>query len=282
MSAANDGYVSMEVSPRLARDTAATLAEARRLWKALDRPNAMIKIPGTPEGLPAVATALAEGININVTLLFAVPMYERVIDAYLTGIERRLAAGQGVETVRSVASFFVSRVDTETDKRLEALARPAETAALLGTAAVANAKIAYAAYTAHFEGDRFRAVMARGAAVQRPLWASTGTKNPAYRDTKYVDDLIGPDTVNTMPPATLEAFADHGSGGRTIDEGVERARTTIAAIERLGIRLDDVTEFLVADGVKKFADSFTQLLMAIDAKRVKLTAAGMIENPLSR
>jgi transaldolase len=282
MSAANDGYVSMEVSPRLARDTDATLAEARRLWKALDRPNAMIKIPGTPEGLPAVATALAEGININVTLLFAVPMYERVIDAYLSGIERRLAAGQGVETVRSVASFFVSRVDTETDKRLAALARPAETAALLGTAAVANAKIAYAAYTAHFEGDRFRAVMAKGAAVQRPLWASTGTKNPAYRDTKYVDDLIGPDTVNTMPPATLEAFADHGSGGRTIDEGVERARTTIAAIERLGVRLDDVTEFLVADGVKKFADSFTQLLTAIDAKRVKLTAAGLIENPLSR
>ena len=281
MSAANDGYVSMEVSPRLAHDADRTIAEARRLWQAIGRPNAMIKIPGTAEGLPAVSQALAEGINVNVTLLFSVAMYERVIDAYITGLERRAAAGQPIETVRSVASFFVSRVDIETDKRLAALGTAAASA-LMGTAAVANAKLAYSQYTAHFEGDRFRQVMAKGAAVQRPLWASTGTKNPAYPDTKYVDGLIGPDTVNTMPPATLEAFADHGTAHRTIDEDVDRAREQVAAIEALGIRLSDVTDFLVSDGVKKFADSFTQLLMTIDAKRVKLAAAGLVDQPLAK
>jgi transaldolase len=272
MSSGNDGFVSMEVSPRLARDTAGTIAEARRLWQAIGRPNAMIKIPGTPEGLPAITQTLGEGININITLLFAVSMYERVIDAYLGGLEQRSAALKGLETIRSVASFFVSRVDTETDKRLEALKRPAETGPLMGTAAIANAKLAYEKYTQHFEGDRFRRLMSKGAAVQRPLWASTGTKNPEYSDTKYVDGLIGPDTVNTMPPATIEAFADHGAVARTIDKDVPEAKRRIAAIEALGVKLDDVTDFLVQDGVKKFADSFTQLLSAVEAKRARLAA----------
>ncbi len=272
MSSGTDGFVSMEVSPRLAHDTAATIAEARRLWQAIGRPNAMIKIPGTAEGLPAITQTLAEGININITLLFAVSMYERVIDAYLSGLEQRSAALKGLETIRSVASFFVSRVDTETDKRLEALKRPAETGPLMGTAAIANAKLAYEKYTQHFEGGRFRRLMAKGAAVQRPLWASTGTKNPKYPDTKYVDGLIGPDTVNTMPPATIDAFADHGAVARTIDKDVPEAKRQIAAIEALGVRLDDVTDFLVQDGVKKFADSFTQLLSAVEAKRARLAA----------
>jgi transaldolase len=275
MSGGNDGYVSIEVSPRLAHDTVGTLAEARRLWMAVDRPNVMIKIPGTPEGLPAVTDALADGINVNITLLFAVAMYERVIDAYVTGIERRLAAGHPVEGVRSVASFFVSRVDSETDKRLDrvAAADPAHRAiaeGLKGKAAVANAKVAYDTYVRHFEGARFRAVMAKGAAVQRPLWASTSTKNPAYRDTIYVDELIGPDTINTLPPATLEAFADHGTAARTIDTGLEEAQRQLAAIESLGVRLAEVTDFLVTDGVKKFADSFTALLAAVETKRAAL------------
>jgi transaldolase len=267
MSGGSDGFVSLEVSPRLAWDTAGTLAEARRLWTAVGRPNIMIKIPGTREGLPAVTGAIAEGVNVNITLLFAVSTYEQVIDAYLEGLERRVAAGQPVDQVRSVASFFVSRVDTETDKRLEAAkADPA----LLGTAAVANARVAYATYVERFEGARFRALMGRGAAVQRPLWASTSTKNPRYRDTMYVDELIGPDTINTLPPATLEAFADHGRPRRSIDEDVEGARARLAAIEAAGVRMADVTDFLVTDGVKKFADSFTGLLGAVEAKRARL------------
>ncbi len=269
MSGGADGYVSMEVSPRLAHDTAGTLAEARRLWAAIGRPNVMIKIPGTVEGLPAVADAIADGINVNVTLLFAVARYEQVIDAYLTGIERRLAAGGSVERVRSVASFFVSRVDTECDKRLEAAgADPA----LLGTAAVANARIAYEVYVRRFEAPRFRGLMGKGAQVQRPLWASTGTKNPRYQDTKYVDELIGPDTINTLPPATLAAFADHGRPRRSIDEDPAAAHAAIARLEAAGVLLNDVTEFLVQDGVKKFADSFDALLKAVEAKRSRLAA----------
>ena len=272
MTAGNDGFVSMEVSPRLAHDTEGTLRDARRLWQAIGRPNAMIKIPGTAEGLPAITAALAVGININVTLLFSVGMYERVVDAYLSGLERRQAAGGSIDNVRSVASFFVSRVDTETDKRLEALGKPAQTKPLMGTAAVANAKLAYAAYVKHFEARRFRDLMAKGGAVQRPLWASTGTKNPAFKDTKYVDELIGPDTVNTMPPATLEAFADHGMVDRTVDRDIEQARRQIAAIEAAGVKLDDVTDYLVVDGVKKFADSYTSLLATVEQKRAKLAA----------
>jgi transaldolase len=278
MAGGNDGFVSMEVSPRLAHDTDATLAEARRLWHAIGRPNVMIKIPGTRAGLPAITAAIADGININVTLLFAVARYQQVIDAYLAGLERRVAAGGSIEHVRSVASFFVSRVDTEVDKRLEKLVAAggpnAERAqALLGTAAVGNAKLAYQTYVKNFEDQRFRALMARGAAVQRPLWASTGTKNPKYSDTLYVDSLIGPDTVNTMPPATLEAFGQHGIARRTIDDDVDGARRNLAALESLGIRLDDVTDLLEVEGVKKFADSFDGLLAAVESKRGKLVAA---------
>jgi len=277
MSGGNDGFVSMEVSPRLANQTAATLAEAKRLWQAVDRPNVMIKIPGTREGLPAIRDAIAAGLNVNVTLLFAVARYEAVIDAYLSGLEQRIAAGQSIERVRSVASFFVSRVDTEVDKRLDAIvaaggAAAARAGALRGTIAVANAKLAYQTYTAHFEAPRFRQLMARGAAVQRPLWASTGTKNPKYSDTLYVDNLIGPDTVNTMPPKTLEAFAEHGIARRTVDDGVDAARAELAALAEVGVSLDDVTALLEAEGVKKFADSFTELLAAVEAKRAHVAS----------
>ena len=270
MAGGEDGFVSIEVSPRLAHDTAGTIDEAKRLWQRVDRPNVMIKIPGTMEGLPAITEVLALGINVNVTLLFSVAMYERVIDAYITGLEHRHAAGGKLEPVRSVASFFVSRVDTETDKRLEA--RGAD-ASLLGTAAVANAKLAYAKYVEHFEARRFRDIMAKGGAVQRPLWASTGTKNPKFPDTKYVDNLIGPDTINTLPIATLDAFADHGRPARTIDQGVDEARRQIAAIAAAGVSLAEVTEFLVADGVKKFVDSYDALLKAVETKKARLVAA---------
>jgi transaldolase len=277
MSGGNDGFVSIEVSPKLARDAGATIVEARRLWKAVNRPNVLIKIPGTAEALPAVTQAIAEGINVNVTLLFAVTMYERVIEAYLTGLEQRLAAGQPVEALRSVASFFVSRVDSEVDRRLEAKlqADPSlrlRIEALLGTAAIANAKLAYQTYVAWFEAERFRHLMARGAAVQRPLWASTSTKNPRYSETIYVEGLIGPDTINTLPPATLEAFATGGIARRTIDADLDTARRQLADLAGLGIAMKDVTDFLVVDGVKKFADSYAALLLALDAKRAQLAA----------
>jgi transaldolase len=280
MSAGGDGFVSMEVSPRLARDTEGTVAEARRLWAAVDRPNVMVKVPGTIEGLPAATQLIADGINVNVTLLFAVERYERVIDAFLTGLERRAEEGKPLDGVRSVASFFVSRVDTETDRRLEAqvaasgsAAERARCEALLGTAAIANAKVAYQSYVAGFEAPRFRALMAKGAAVQRPLWASTGTKNPRYPDTMYVDGLIGPDTVNTMPPATLRAFADHGRATRTLDADVEAARGQLAELEAVGVRLREVTDQLEVEGVKKFADSYAGVLAAVEARRERLATS---------
>ena len=274
MTGGGDGFVSLEVAPDLAHDTAATVAEAKRLWAAVGRPNLMVKVPGTSEGLPAITALLAEGINVNVTLLFAVEMYQRVIEAYFAGIEQRLAAGQPVEGVRSVASFFVSRVDAEVDPQLERRIAAATDAAdrarleaLLGTAAVDNAVVAYQAYEAAFSAPRFRALMAKGAAVQRPLWASTSTKNPRYPDTMYVDRLIGPDTVNTVPPATLRAFQDHGRAVRTIDADVPGSRERLAALAALGISLSEVTDHLASDGVAKFAKSFTSLLAAIEAKR---------------
>jgi transaldolase len=273
MTGGNDGFVSLEVAPDLAHDTEGTVAEARRLWAAVGRPNLMIKVPGTAAGLPAVTRLIADGISVNVTLLFAVDVYRRVIAAYLAGLQRRAEAGQPLDAVRSVASFFVSRVDTEIDRRLEARLAAAPNAAararlegLLGKAAVANAVVAYQAYEAAFTAPEARALMGRGAAVQRPLWASTSSKNPRYPDTMYVDRLIGPDVVNTVPPATLQAFQDHGRPVRTIDADVEGARRDLAALAAEGIDLADVTDVLAADGVRKFVDSFTSLLATITRK----------------
>jgi len=273
MTRGDDGFVSLEVSPELAHDPEGTVAEARRLWSAVNRPNLMVKVPGVPACLPAVTRLIAEGVNVNVTLLFAVAVYERVVDAYLAGLEERVAAGKPVDGIRSVASFFVSRVDTEVDKRLEtriAAASGEERArleALRGTAAVANAVVAYQAYQERFSAPRFRALLGKGAAAQRPLWASTSTKDPRLPDTIYVDRLIGPDTVNTVPPATLRAFQDHGKPVRTIDADVDGARRALAALEAAGISLAEVTDLLAADGVRKFADAFTSLLAAVEAKR---------------
>jgi transaldolase len=273
MTGGNDGFVSLEVAPDLAHDTEGTVAEARRLWAAVGRPNLMIKVPGTAEGLPAVTRLIADGINVNVTLLFSVEMYRGVIAAYVRGLELRAEAGRPLDAVRSVASFFVSRVDTEVDQRLEAkIAATSDPATrgrlegLLGKAAVANAVDAYQAYEAGFTAPAVRALMGKGAAVQRPLWASTSSKNPRYSDTMYVDSLIGPDIVNTVPPATLRAFQDHGRPVRTIDGDVAGARRHLEALAAEGIDLREVTDVLAVDGVRKFVDSFTSLLAAIAAK----------------
>ncbi len=273
-----DGFVSLEVSPSLAHDTDGTVAAARRLWTAVDRANLMIKVPATAEGIPAIRTLIAGGLNINVTLIFSRGMYDRVIDAYLGGLEDRVARGEVIGGVNSVASFFVSRVDSAVDEALGALAAAGEAAApLMGKAAVGNAKLAYALFEERFgkdgaPSDRFAPLAAKGAAVQRPLWASTSTKNPAYPDTLYVDTLIGPHTVNTIPPATLDAFNDHGHVGVTIGDGVEQARADIAAIEALGVSLDGVCDDLLAAGVKSFADAFDGLLGAVDARRREVAA----------
>jgi len=273
MTGGNDGFVSLEVAPDLAHDTEGTVAEARRLWAAVGRPNLMIKVPGTAEGLPAVTRLIADGINVNVTLLFSVAVYRGVIAAYVRGLEQRAEAGRPLDAVRSVASFFVSRVDTEVDRRLEAMIAAAPDGAtrgrlegLLGKAAVANAVEAYQAYEAGFTAPAVRALMGNGAAVQRPLWASTSSKNPRYSDTMYVDSLIGPDIVNTVPPATLRAFQDHGRPVRTIDADVEGARRHLAALAAEGIDLRDVTDVLEVDGVRKFVESFTGLLATISVK----------------
>jgi len=258
-----DGYVSLEVSPHLAHDTAGTIAEARRLWAALDRPNILIKVPGTPEGIPAIAELIRSGINVNVTLLFALDAYEAAANAYLDGLTARAEAGGEVRNVASVASFFVSRVDTAVDKRLAG--RPAGRS-LRGRAAVANARLAYARFQEIFAGPCWEALAARGARVQRPLWASTSTKDPAYPDTLYVDELIGPHTVNTMPPQTLAAFSDHGRLGETITQGVVEAEALMGQLAALGIDMDDVTDELLRAGVKAFSDAFDQLLAGLTAK----------------
>jgi transaldolase len=257
-----DGYVSLEVDPDLAFDTDKTMAQAREYWGRVDRPNLMIKIPGTDEGIPAIEQALYEGININVTLLFKVQQYERVIEAFLKGMERRLAEGKPVDGIHSVASFFVSRVDTEVDKRLEAMGAPEE---LFGKAGVANARAAYQSFLKVFHGDRFAQLRDAGAPVQRPLWASTGVKNPKYPDTLYVDELAGPEVVNTMPQATLEAAADHSEVTEprvTIDPAPD-----LRALADAGIDLDDVTNKLLHDGVEAFVTPMEKLLEGIEAKR---------------
>jgi transaldolase/glucose-6-phosphate isomerase len=257
-----DGYVSLECSPFLADDTEATVAEAQRLWKAVDRPNLMVKVPATPAGLPAIKRLIASGININITLLFAVDVYEHVAQAYIEGLEEFANNGGDVSRVASVASFFVSRIDTEVDKRLE------PGAPLRGKAAVANAKLAYARYEALFADPRWQALAQAGARTQRLLWASTGVKNPEYRDTVYVEELIGPDTVNTMPPATMDAFRDHGAvRPNAIREDVEGAKAVMSELERRGVSLEEITKDLVVDGVKLFADAFEKLYAALEKQR---------------
>lgn len=267
-----DGYVSLEVSPYLANDTAGTLAEAKRLWQVVNRPNLMIKIPATKAGIPAVAAALAAGLNVNVTLIFSRQRYAEVMDAYLQGLEKRAQEGLPLGAIASVASFFVSRVDTNVDARLQALisagGAPAQKAkALLGQAAIANARLAYADFKQVFSTPRFQKLKGQGARLQRPLWASTSTKNPAYRDVVYVEELIGPDTVNTIPPQTLTAFLDHGRVRPSLEEGVEAARQALAALETLGISMQEVTDQLENEGVKSFSDAFTVLLKAVDDRR---------------
>lgn len=266
-----DGYVSLEVGPDLAHDAAGTVAEAQRLWSAVDRPNVMIKVPGTQAGAEAVETLIAQGINVNVTLLFSIDAHARVIEAYLRGLETRVAAGQPIDRISSVASFFVSRVDAAVDALLDArvAAEPA-LAALRGKTAIANAKLAYRLFAQQFHGERWDALLAKGARVQRPLWASTSTKNPAYRDVMYVEALIGPDTVNTLPPATLEAFRDHGEVARTVDRDLEAAEQQIAVLNAAGVSLDAVTDTLLADGLTSFAKSFDTLLAGLAHKRSTL------------
>ena len=267
-----DGYASLEVSPHLAHDTRGTVEEAERLFNALDRPNVMIKIPGTPEGIPAVREVIGRGINVNVTLIFSLDAYTRVREAYIAGLEDLARSSGEIHKIASVASFFVSRVDTAVDTLLEQSAGEAfdVSSDLPGTIAVANAKLAYEAFGESFGGERFAALRAEGARVQRPLWASTGTKNPAYSDVLYVDSLIGRDTVNTMPEATLMAFLEHGAPAETIGQDVEGARRAVDALADAGISIDQVTDKLLSDGVKSFADSYDQLVANIEEKCAQL------------
>jgi transaldolase len=259
-----DGRVSIEVDPRNAFDTDKTIAEARALWWLVDRPNMFVKIPATLSGLPAITACLAEGISINVTLIFSLKRYEEVIDAFMAGLEA--ASDADVTKLASVASFFVSRVDTEVDKRLDALGSP-DAKTLCGKAAVANARLAYEIFERRFDTDRWRALAARGARVQRPLWASTSTKDPAYRDTMYVDDLIAPHTVNTMPEPTIHAVADHGTvEGNTITGTYDESRAVFAELGKLGISYDDVVAVLEKEGVSKFSASWDDVLSTIRAQ----------------
>jgi transaldolase len=261
-----DGYVSLEVSPTLAHDTEGTIAEAKRLFAALDRPNVMIKIPATPEGIPAIAQSIGAGININVTLIFSLAQYEAVVGAYMDGLEMLAQAGGDVSKIASVASFFVSRVDSMVDKELEQRG----VSDLQGTIAVANAKMAYERFRELFSGARWQALAEHGARVQRPLWASTGTKNPNYSDTLYVDSLIGPDTVNTAPPATISTFLDHGTPAATLESGVNEAREQVERLRDLEISLEAITQQLQEKGVESFAQSFASLMEGIAAKRERL------------
>ncbi len=266
-----DGFVSIEVSPSLARDTQGSLNEARRLWREVGRPNVMIKIPGTREGWPAIEQALEEGININITLLFSVEHYKAVADAYLNAMEARIAAKKPVGRVASVASFFVSRVDTEVDKRLEKLGGAATS--LLGQAAIANAKLAYELFGELFSGPRWMKIRDAGARVQRPLWASTSTKNPRYGDVRYLEGLIGPETINTVPPETLQLFEEHGVVRRTLSPRADDARDTMRQIAEAGIDFDDVTQTLEDEGIEKFEVSYRKLLGVIAGKRQTLGVA---------
>jgi len=265
-----DGYVSIEVEPGLAGDTEGTIAEARRLHEQIDKPNLYVKIPATKEGLPAIEEMIASGRNINVTLTFSLERYSEVAEAYIRGLERLVESGGDLSKVASVASFFVSRVDTETDKRLDEIGGHDD---LKGKLAVANAKLAYQRYKEIFSGPRWEALAGKGATTQRCLWASTSTKNPAYSDVLYVDELIGPETVNTMPEETIQAFQDHGDVALTLERGIDEAKRLFDQLAEVGIDYDDVTRVLEEEGVQKFADSFSELLDGIAAKRGELAAA---------
>ena len=272
-----DGFVSIEVSPYLAQDTEQTVAEVRRFWQTIDRPNLLVKIPSTPAGLPAIRQALAEGININITLMFSLDNYRQVAEAYLSALEERLAAGKDISRIASVASFFVSRVDVLVDQLLEDKIKATSTSAeqqklkaLQGKAAIANARLAYQAFKQLFGTPRFEALRQHGARVQRPLWASTGTKNPAYRDVLYVEELIGPNTVNTMPLKTLESFRDHGRVRLSVEEDIPQSQAVLSALEAAGIEYQQMTNQLQKEGVQKFIDSFDKLFQCIEDKRKAL------------
>jgi transaldolase len=268
-----DGFVSIEVSPTLAHDTRGSIAEAKRFWSVVDRPNVMVKIPGTVEGYGAIEELLAEGLNINITLLFSVAAYDAVVDAYIGALERRKAAGKPIDGSASVASFFVSRIDTLADRLIEAKlketrdpSREALLQGLLGKVAIANAKIAYEHFLKAFGSDRFLALRQAGARVQRPLWASTSTKNPNYNDVMYVEALIGPDTINTMPPQTIEAFRDHGKVSRTVDSDLEQAHVVMEDLERAGISITAITDQVLREGVDSFDQSIKEIFAGIQEK----------------
>jgi len=274
-----DGRVSIEVDPRMARDTAATIEMARRLWATVDRPNTLIKIPATVEGLPAITTAISEGISVNVTLIFSLERYRAVMDAYLSGLEQARQAGHDLAGIASVASFFVSRVDTEIDKRLKAIGTD-EATALKGQAAVANARLAYQAFEEVVATPRWQELAAAGARVQRPLWASTGVKDPSYPDTLYVTELVAKDTVNTMPGATLEAVADHGQiTGDTVTGAYTEAAAVLSRLQGLGIDYDDVVTVLETEGVDKFEKSWSELLATVTGELDRVSAQGSSQAP---
>src|SRR2546427_11810811 len=274
-----DGFVSIEVSPKLANDTAGTIAEARRLWQSVNRPNVLVKIPGTKEGLPAIEQCLSEGININITLLFAVERYIEVANAYVAALEKRAGEGKPIDRVASVASFFVSRIDTLVDQQLSAKLASARTPVekekidgLAGKIAVANAKDAYQKFKRIFSTPQFQTLAGKGARVQRVLWASTSAKNPKYRDVLYVENLIGKDTINTMPPATIAAFRDHGQVRATLEEGVEEALRQLAQLGEVGVSLREVTAQLEREGVDSFAKDYDKLLQGLAEKREQILA----------
>ena len=265
-----DGYVSLEVNPALAHDTGATIAEARRLFASLERPNVLIKVPATPAGIPAIETLIGEGVNVNVTLIFSLEQYEAVATAYIAGLEKLALAGGDVGRVASVASFFISRVDTVVDKALEEIGNTE----IQGKIAIDNAKIAYSRFREIFSSERWQKLATESARVQRPLWASTSSKNPAYPDTLYVDNLIGPDTVNTLPPATLDDFLDHGKVATTVETDVDGARIRMAELAERGIDLDAITSKVLNEGVAAFAKSFEGLMASVAEKRRRLLDDG--------
>jgi transaldolase len=271
-----DGFVSVEVSPGVAHDSAATLAEARGLWKAAGRPNVMVKVPGTKEGLPVIEQLTAEGVNVNITLLFGLPRYREVTQAYIRGLERRLQSGQPIERIASVASFFLSRIDTLLDPRLAEIVKSGGAKAELarraqGEVAIASAKVAYEMFQGIFSSADFQPLIEKGALVQRLLWASTSTKNPAYNDVKYVEALIGPETINTMPLETLDAYRDHGSPDLRLIDGLAEAHHVLDSLAQLGINLDQATQQLEDDGIQKFSEAYHQLIDSLENKRKVMT-----------